>query len=78
MNELRRIDESQAEDTEVIEAAPESGSRVIDLNSFQRRAEEGRQKAARLFAVHPANGQGTLKAHADPFERAIDVQDEVA
>lgn len=79
MNELKKLDESQVGDTEVIEAAPESGSRVIDLNSFQKRAEEGRLRAARIFKIQPSNTQSTLKAHVDPFDRAMDaVEDEVA
>jgi hypothetical protein len=75
MKELKQIVESQAEE---MEPAPESGERVVDLESFQRRVQEGRKNAARLFTVQPRDSQTSLKAHMDPFDRAMDFEDEVA
>lgn len=70
----------EAQEVEVSEGAPESGPRAVNLESFQRRANEGRRRAAQLFAVQPGGAQGALKAHADPFGRAIEaeIEDEVA
>jgi hypothetical protein len=78
MKELMRLEESQAEQTEVLEGAPESGSQVIDLDNLQKRAEAGRKRAARIFEIFPSNNQQALKSHADPFDRAINMEDEVA
>ena len=55
----------------VIEQAPESGIRVVDLEA---RAAEGRKRAARVFGVFPGNGKGALKAHLDPFDTAIEAE----
>lgn len=53
-----------------IERAPDSGIRMVDLES---RANEGRRQAARLFQMFPG-GKGTLKAHEDPFDTAIEAE----
>ncbi|MBN2306843.1 hypothetical protein JXD20_02560 [Candidatus Peregrinibacteria bacterium] len=54
----------------MIEKAPASG--------IQRKLEQpvidGRKDVARLFGISPAENEGTLKAHADPFDRAIEAE----
>jgi len=78
MKELRKPLELVDDGMEVMETAPESGERVIDINSLKERVEGGRREAARLFSIQSRDSQTTLKAHMDPFDRAMDVEDEVA
>ena len=59
-----------APDGSTIEKAPDSQIRLVDL---EMRANEGRRQAARIFQMLPG-GKGTLKAHADPFDTAIEAE----
>lgn len=68
---MATIDDYQAE---IIDQPPKSGIRAIDMESLQQRAEEGRQQTARVLELFPYEGERALKAHADPFDTAIEAE----
>jgi len=53
---------------------PESRIRATTMESLQQRAEEGREQLARVLKLYPESEASVLKAHADPFDTAIEAE----
>jgi hypothetical protein len=58
----------------IMDQPPKSGIRAIDMESLQQRAEEGREHLARVLELYPESEASVLKAHADPFDTAIEAE----